>query len=64
MQIRKSRVFQEPTLLNLNGLDTMPWANLTIKDFNEQYAYKPVYLFGHFEHSQDVKVARVKEGKI
>ena len=64
MQIRKDRIFQEPTLLNLNGLKTMPWTKLGLKEFNEQFAYKPVYLYGEFDHSLDVKVARNKEGKL
>jgi hypothetical protein len=64
MDIRKSRVYQEPELLSLNGLSTFPWANLGLKEFNEKWAYKPFYAFGQFDHANEVLVERIKEGKL
>jgi len=63
MSIRNSRVYQEPQLLSLNGLSTFPWANLSLKEFNEKWAYKPFYAFGQFDHANEVRVERIKEGK-
>ena len=64
MEIRKTRLFEEPTLLNLSNIKTLPWSNMEVKEFNEKYAYKPMTLYGQFDHTLEVKVARVKEGKI
>ena len=63
MDIRKSRIHQEPQYLNLNNVKEMPWTGLSLKEFNEQWAYKPFYLYGQFDHSLEVKVERIKEGK-
>ena len=63
MEIRKSRLFEEPTLLNLSNTQTLPWSNMEVLDFNQKYAYKPLILYGQFDHTLEVKVARVKEGK-
>lgn len=62
MNIRKSRIFNEPQLLNLNG-STIPWANLGLREFNENWAYKPFYLYGQFDHANEVLVERIREGK-
>ena len=62
MEIRKSRIFQEPQQLILNSKDPVPWANLGLREFNEQWAYKPYYIYGQFDHAREIKVARVKEG--
>ena len=62
MEIRKSRLFQEPEQLVLGGKSQVPWENLSIKDFNETWAYRPYYIYGQFDHTQEVLVERVKEG--
>jgi hypothetical protein len=62
MDIRKSRVFQEPQLLSLDGSTTFPWAGLGLKEFNETWAYNPYYAYGQFDHANEVRVERIKEG--
>jgi cytochrome oxidase assembly protein ShyY1 len=64
MEIRKERIFQEPQSLNLQPNTQVPWVNLPLKEFNEQWAYKPFYLYGYFNHNEETLVERIKEGKL
>jgi len=63
MELRKDRIFQDPIQLNLNGMDELPWANLDVREFNKNWAYKPVLLYGEFFHPKEKLVKRIKEGE-
>jgi cytochrome oxidase assembly protein ShyY1 len=40
----------------------LPWSKLNNNQFNDQWAYQPFELVGKFDHANEVKVHRVKDG--
>lgn len=63
MEIRKNRIFQEPQVLQLDGVKELPWAGLGLREFNEKWAYKPFTIYGYFNHAEEIRVEKIKEGK-
>ncbi len=62
IEVRKEKIFQDPINLNLNGLSTLPWQGLNVKEFNEKWAYKPVQLYGYYDQSKEIYVEKYRRG--
>ena len=66
-EIRTNRVIEDPvdiqTFYNPTLPQKFPWIGMNVKELNNEFAWKPIELNGQFDHSNQVLVAKVKDGE-
>jgi cytochrome oxidase assembly protein ShyY1 len=64
---RSDRIVEDPVdiqnFYNSNQEIKFPWIGLNSKELNEKYAWKVIELNGQFDHSNEVLVAKNREGE-
>jgi hypothetical protein len=62
VQLRKSRIFENPVDFQLDDQGNVPWYGLKADQLNEKFAYKPFTFYGEFNHGEEILVKRVRNG--
>ncbi len=64
IQVRSQRISEEPSDIQNHYINNQfPWMGLDVKQFNTQFAYKPIELHGQFDHSKQVLVEKIHQGE-